>query len=56
MKWLLIVFLFHGNGAPVAYEHEFNMLSDCMAAYSMVRSEAGKVPAAIVVGGCTQRM
>ena len=56
MKWLLLVFVFHGSGAPVAVQHEFNMLSDCMAAYSMTRSEVGKVPAATVVGGCTQRM
>mgnify|MGYP001614273819 CR=1 FL=1 len=53
MKWVLILLIFHGNGAPAVVREEFSMLSDCMAAQRMLQIAT---PNAVAVGGCTQKM
>jgi len=53
MKWILILLIFHGNGAPAVVQEEFNVLSDCLAAKAELKFLP---PTAVITGGCFQKL
>jgi len=54
MKWILILLIFHGNGAPAVVQQEFNLVSDCLAVHAEMR--LNRAPAATITGGCFQKL
>jgi len=52
MKWILILLIFHGNGAPAVVQEEFNSVMDCRAAHETLRVAPQTT---VVTGGCFQK-